>query len=66
MSFLHALFESFSIADNPGFYHLTEQVITLTGTLSHSGKYRKTIMFLGYIVNQLLDKHRFAYTGATE
>ena len=63
MSFFHAFFECFSITDYTRFNHLTKQIITFTGTLSHSGKYGKTIMLLGNVINELHNKYSFTHSG---
>lgn len=52
--------------DDTRLNHLVVQVISLAGTLSHSGKHRVTTMGLGHIVNQLHDQHSLAHTSTTE
>ena len=51
MTFFHSFLEFFAIADHTGFNHFPQQVVTFTGTLSYSGKHRKTILFLGDIID---------------
>ena len=37
-----------------------------TCTFSYTGKHREAVLLLRNIINELLDKHRLAYTGATK
>ena len=46
--------------------HLQEQVVTLTGTLPHSGEHRDTAKVFRNAVNHFLDQYGLAHTGATE
>ena len=66
MALLHALLEFFSVTDNTGFNHFSQQVVAFTCTFSYTGKHREAVLLLRNIVNELLDKHRLAYTGATK
>ena len=51
MTFFHSFLKLFAIADYTGFNHLPQQVVTFTGTLSHSGKHGKTVLLLGDIID---------------
>ena len=55
-----------SLVNNSGFFHFIVKVITFSGTLTNSGKYRVTTMLCRNIVDQLLDQYRFTYTGTTK
>lgn len=52
--------------DDTGLNHFMVQVVSLTGTLSHTGKHRVTTMGLGHIVDQLHDQHSLAYTSSAK
>ena len=62
----HALLERLAIADHAALDHLSQQVVSLTGTLTYAGEDREAVILLGDIVNQLHDQDRFAYTRAAE
>ena len=62
----HCLVEGLSVFDNIGFNHLTHEVVTLTGTLSHACEHTESVMLFGDIVDEFLDEHRLSHTGATE
>ena len=62
VTFLHAFLECFAVADNAGFDHFAQQVVTFTGTFTYSGKYRESIMFLGDIIDKFLDQYGFSHT----
>ena len=49
-----------------GFFHLGPEVISLTGTLSDSGKDRVSAMLCGNVADQFLDQHGLAHAGAAE
>ena len=66
MAFFHAFEEFLAISDHTRLYHLPEQVISFTRPFSHSGKDRKSIMFLCNIVYEFLDKDGLADSGAAE
>ena len=66
MAFLHRFHELVTVFDDAGFDHLTKQVVTFPGTFPHSGENRESVMFLGYIIDQLLDEHRLADSRAAE
>ena len=66
MALFHIFLKLVSIVDNTGTDHLPEQVISFTGTLAHTGKYSKTVMTFGDIMNHLHDKHRLSHTGTAE
>ena len=66
MSFLHALEKLVPVLDDAGFYHLTQEVVAFPRPLADSGKHGESVVFLGDIVNQLLDQHGLSYTGSTE
>ena len=66
MAFLHAFLECFAVADNAGFDHFAQQVVTFTGTFTYSGKYGESVMFLGDIIDKFLDQYGFSHTGAAE
>ena len=63
---LHAFREFLSIFDHTALDHLTQQVVTLAGTLAHSGEHRETVVSFGNIVDELLNQHRLAHTGTAE
>ena len=42
------------------------QVVSLAGTLSHTGEHGVTTMGLGHVVNKLHDQHSLADTSTTE
>ena len=42
------------------------QIITLTGTLTYTGKYRISTVFCSDISNQLLNQDCLTYTGTTK
>ena len=42
------------------------RVISLTGTLTHTGKHRYPVIRFGDIVDQFLDQYGFTYPGTTE
>ncbi|KAH7467054.1 uncharacterized protein KRP23_11379 [Phytophthora ramorum] len=46
--------------------HLVVQVVTLTGTLAHTGEHGHTTVVVGHVVNELHDDDRLADTGASE
>ena len=54
------------LIDNAGFFHLIVEVITLTGTLSNTGKYGVSTVLRCDVVDQLLDQYGLTYTGSTE
>ena len=66
MTFLHPFLKFFTIANHTGFNHFPKQVVSFTSTLTYPGKYRKTVLFLGNIVDQFLNKHSLPYTSTTE
>ena len=49
-----------------GFLHLGPEVISLTGTLSYSGKDGVSAVLCGDVSDQLLDQHGLSYTRASE
>ena len=55
-----------SLVHNAGFPHLFPEIVSLSGTLAYSGEYGVAAVLHGYVVNQLLDKYRLAYSGAAE
>ena len=57
MAFLHALEKLVTIIDDTGLYHFTQKVISFSCTLSNTGKYRKSVMFLCNIIDEFLDKY---------
>src|SRR5699024_7722422 len=52
--------------DNPGLAHLGPEVVSFTGSFSHTGKDRISSMLRSNVVDQLLDQHRLSYSGASE
>ena len=66
MTLLHALQKVLSIVYYAGFDHFSEKVVSLAGTLSHTGKDRESVMLLGDIVYKFLDKDCLSYTGTSE
>src|SRR5699024_11466855 len=50
----------------PIFTHFVIKVVTFTCTLSDSSKNRNTTVFLGNVVNQLLNKNCFTNTCTTK
>ena len=49
-----------------GFFHFVVKVISLTGTLSYSGKYGISAMLRRNIVNQLLNQYGLSYTRTSK
>ena len=64
--FLHTFFECFAIANNTRLNHFTKQVVTFTRTLTYSGKYRESIMFLGNVIDKFLNQYGFSDSRTTE
>jgi hypothetical protein len=62
----HRVLEGIAVADNVSLNEFTQQVITLTGTLAHTSKYRQTRVGLGHVVDKLLNQYGFTYTSTTE
>ncbi len=60
------MLEGFAIFHDTRFDHLTQQVVALTGTLTHTGEHGETTIALGDVVDELLDQYGFAHTGTTE
>jgi hypothetical protein len=52
--------------DDTSLTHLVVQVVTLTGTLTDTGKDRVTTVGLGNVVDEFLNQHSLADTGTTE
>ena len=65
-SLIHCLTELITIADNARLNHLSNQVITLTGTLTNASEYRKSVMTFGNVIDELHDEHGLTHTGTTE
>ena len=53
-------------ADDPGLRHLGDEVVALTGALTHAGEHRGATEVLGDPGDHLLDEHGLADTGTTE
>merc|ERR1739844_670593 len=53
-------------ADDAALNHLVVQVVTLTGSLTHTSEHGVTTMGLGNVVDQLHDQDSLADTGSTE
>ena len=66
VALLHTFLESLAVADNARLDHFTQQVVTFTGTLADSGKYGESVMFLGNIIDQFLNKYGLSYTGTAK
>ena len=66
MPLFHTFQKFLAIVYYSGLDHFPQKVISLTSSLAHSGKDRKSVMLLGYIVDQFLDKDRLADTCASE
>ena len=54
------------LINNSGFLHFIIKVISLTGTLTYTGKYGISTMLGCDIMNQLLDQYGFSYSCTTE
>ncbi len=52
--------------DHAGLSHLEPEVVPLAGALADAGEDRHAAVLLGDVVDQLLDQHRLAETGAAE
>ena len=52
--------------DDAGINHFVVQIITFTGSLTHSGKHRVTTMSLGYVVDQLHDEDSLSNTSTSK
>ena len=63
---VHLAKDQCGVLKNTHFFHLKEQVRTLTGTFAHTGKHRGTGEFAGDTGDHFLDQHRLAHTSATE
>merc|ERR1712141_970685 len=53
-------------ADDAALNHLVVQVVTLTGSLTHTSEHGVTTMGLGNVVDQFHDQHSLADTGSTK
>ena len=49
-----------------GLGHLEDEVVALTGALTHAGEHRGTTEVAGHPDDHLLDEHRLAHAGAAE
>ena len=58
--------ELFAIADNVRLNHLTQQVVALACTFSHSGKNRESVVPLGYVIYKFHYEHSLAHTGTAK
>src|SRR5690606_32363634 len=65
-TFFHAVLELFSVGDNVRFYHLAQQVITLSRTLSYTGEYGNPFIPLGNVVDQFLNQNCLTHTGTSK
>ena len=63
---IHLTKDQCGVLKNTHFFHLKEQVRTLTGTFAHTGKHRGTGEFASDTGDHFLDQHRLAHTSATE
>src|SRR5690606_15084689 len=54
------------LVENVGVLHLVVEVVTLTGTLAHTGKHGVTAVLDGDVADQLHHVHGLAHAGATE
>ena len=63
---VHLAKDQRGLFQHPAFAHLGPQVVALAGALSHAGKDGIAAMLGGYIGDQLLDKHCFAYARAAK
>ena len=66
MSLFHAFLEFVAVADDSGLDHLAEQVVTLAGTLAHTGEDREAVVALGDVVDKFHDEDGLAHSGASE
>ncbi len=60
------MFEFIAVFDDACLDHLAEQVVSFAGTLTHTGKYGKTSVTFGDVVDEFLDQYRLAHTGSSE
>src|SRR5690606_33973137 len=54
------------LVQNVGVLHLVVEVVTFTGTRTHTGEHGQTAVRLGDVVDQLHHVHGLAHTGTTE
>ena len=47
-------------------YHLAEEVVSFTRTLTHTGKHRDAFVSLGDVVDELHDQDRLAHTSTSK
>ena len=52
--------------DHAGFLEFLVEVVALTGAFTHTTEHRHTAVLLGDVVDQLLNQHGLAHTGAAE
>ena len=62
----HAFHERLTVLDDARFDHLAQQVVSFTGTLTHTSKHRDAFVALGDVVDELHDQNRLAHTGTTK
>jgi len=65
-TFFHAVLELVAVLHDACFDHFPHQVITFACAFSHPGKYGKTRVSLGNIINKLLNQYCFTYSRTTE
>ena len=63
---VHLTEDQSGFLDNPGFGHFQEEVVALTGALTHTGEHRHAAEVLRDAVDHLLDKHGLADAGTAE
>ena len=54
------------LVGHAGLAHLAPQVVALAAALAHAGEDRIAAVLHGHVVDQLLDQHGLAHTGAAE
>ena len=62
----HCFGKGFSVFHDARFNHFAQQVVTFTSTLTDTCEYRKAIVSLRNIINELHDKYGLTYAGATK
>ena len=63
---VHLSEDQSGLLQNAGFFHLAPEIISLTGTLSHTGKNRISAVLRCNVCDQLLDQDGLSYAGAAE
>ena len=60
------MLEIIAVIHNAGLNHFTHQVISFTGSFTHTRKYRHTFVSLGNVIDKFHDDNGFSYSGTTK